>query len=311
MNRVICVVGPTASGKTALAVRLAKELNGEVISCDSMQVYRGMDVGTAKPTPEEMQGVPHHMLDVAEPGESFSVGRFTELADPVLQDVLARGKTAILAGGTGLYIDALVSGRSFADSPDEALRQSLEDRANREGTEVLLRELAEVDPETAARLHLKDRKRIIRALEIWKSTGVTMAEHDRLTRQVPPKYTAAWLGLWYSDRSVLYDRIGRRVDAMLEAGLLDEIRRLVEAGIPESSTAFAAIGYKEFLAALQGRETLEEAAEAVKQGTRRYAKRQMTWFRRNEAVFWLDRCVLSDENDLFTAARRYLADFDG
>jgi len=311
MKRVICVVGPTASGKTALAVRLARELDGEVISCDSMQVYRGMDVGTAKPTTEEMQGVVHHMLDVAAPDESFSVGRFTELADPVLQDVLARGKTAVLAGGTGLYIDALVSGRSFSDRPDDAMRKNLEDRADREGTEVLLRELAEVDPETASRLHLKDRKRIIRALEIWLSTGVTMAEHDRQTRLLPPKYDAAWLGLWYSDRSVLYERIGRRVDLMLQQGLLEEIRRLLEGGIPDSATAFAAIGYKEFLAAMQGKETLDEAVEAVKQGTRRYAKRQMTWFRRNEAVFWLDRCVYSDENDLFSAARRHLAEFDG
>jgi len=311
MKRVICVVGPTASGKTSLAVRLAKELDGEVISCDSMQVYRGMDVGTAKPTAEEMQGVVHHMLDVADPAESFSVGRFTELADPILQDVLARGKTAVLAGGTGLYIDALVSGRSFSDRPDGDLRRFLEDRADREGTEVLLRELAEADPETASRLHLKDRKRIIRALEVWLSTGITMAEHDRQTRQLPPKYDAAWLGLWYSDRRVLYERIGRRVDLMLQQGLLEEIRLLLEAGFSENSTAFAAIGYKEFLAAMQGKESFDEAAEAVKQGTRRYAKRQMTWFRRNEAIFWLDRCVCSNENDLFSAARRHLAEFDG
>ena len=310
MNKIICVAGPTASGKTALAVRLAQALNGEVISCDSMQIYRGMDIGTAKPTAEEMQGIPHYMLDVADPGESFSVGRFTQMADPILRDILAREKTAILAGGTGLYMDALISGREFALAPAPELREALERRADEEGAEALLRELREVDPDCAARLHLRDRKRIIRALEIYKATGVTMTEHDRRSRLQPPKYEARWLGLRYSDRSVLYGRIDRRVDKMLEAGLKEELQRLLAAGIPETATALQAIGYKEFLPALKAGQDLSQAAEAVKQGSRRYAKRQLTWFGRNGQIFWLDRCALPTDEDVFLAARQHLAQFD-
>ena len=306
MPHIVCVVGPTASGKTALAVALAKELDGEVISFDSMQLYRGMDIGTAKPTKEEMDGVIHHMLDVADPQESFSVGKYTEMADPILQDVLSRGKTAILAGGTGLYVDALISGREFAPVPSTGVRRELEKRAEAEGAEALLRELAVFDPDTAARLHPADRKRIIRAIEIYKETGRTMTQHDAETKKLPPKYRAAWLGLTYSERQTLYDRIDRRVDLMLQQGLMEEIRRLDIAG---ATTALAAIGYKEFLPVLEGRLSLREAAEAVKQSSRRYAKRQLTWFRRNEEIFWLDRSKLPEEA-LLDAALQHLRVFD-
>ena len=309
MPNIICVVGPTASGKTALAVQLAKEYDGEVISCDSMQIYKGMDIGTAKPEREEMQGIVHHMLDVAEPSEAFSVGRFTDLADPILQDILARGKTAVLAGGTGLYVDSLISGREFAPVPATGVRKKLEKRADEEGTEVLLKELAGFDPEAAARLHPADRKRILRAMEVYLETGKTITQHDAETKAVPPKYHAAWLGLTYSQRQTLYDRIDRRVDIMLEMGLMDEIDRLLAAGLDKAATALQAIGYKEFLAARRGEMTMAAAAEAVKQNSRRYAKRQLTWFRRNESIFWLDRSKLED-NALFPAARQYLRDFD-
>lgn len=310
MSKIICVVGPTASGKTALAVQLAKELDGEILSCDSMQVYRGMDIGTAKPTEEERMGIPHHMLSVVPPEEPFSVGRFTQMADPVLQDILARGKTAILAGGTGLYVDALISGRQFAEKGDPAIRQRLERRADEEGMETLLRELSGYDPETAGRLHLRDRKRILRAMEIYEVTGKAMSQHDAMSKTLPPKYLAAWLGLWYSDRSELYGRIDLRVDRMLQQGLLEEIRGLLEKGLPPTSTAYAAIGYKEFIRAIKGECSMEEAAEQVKQSSRRYAKRQMTWFRRNEEIFWLDRSQMT-EPELFRAVRQYLAKFDG
>ena len=310
MDKIICIAGPTASGKTDLSVALAEALDGEIVSCDSMQLYRGMDVGTAKPTEAERRGIVHHLLDVADPAEPFSVGRYVAMADPILQDVLRRGKTAIVVGGTGLYMDALMRGQSFAPCPATGAREALEQRADREGTEALLAELRTVDPETAARLHPADRKRILRALEIYYETGETMTEHDRKTRLLPPRYSPRWLGLWYSDRSQLYGRIDRRVDLMLENGLLDEVRRLLDDGVPPTATAMQAIGYKEFAAALRGECTVEEAADAVKQGSRRYAKRQMTWFRRNPDIFWIDRTAFPKNDEVFLQARQQLGDFD-
>lgn len=286
MGRIIVLVGPTASGKTALSVALAKRLDGEVISADSMQLYRGMDVGTAKVTPAEMQGIPHYMIDVCEPQEAFSAARYVELADPILQDILARGKTAIIAGGTGLYVDALIAGRNFAPYPATGKREELEREADTLGMEAMLEKLAEVDPESAARLHLKDRKRILRALEVYQETGKTITQHNLETQSIPDKYDPIWLGLDW-DREVLYSRINRRVDIMLEQGLLDELRSLLARGIPADCTAMQAIGYKEFLPVLEGTVPLSEAVETVKQESRRYAKRQLTWFRRNKKLHWL------------------------
>ena len=289
MNRIICIAGPTASGKTALAVELAKAFNGEVISCDSMQVYRRMDIGTAKPTKDEMQGIVHHMLDVAEPDEDFSVSRYCEMATPIVDDILARGKTAVIAGGTGLYMDALIKGNDFAPFPSTGRREELEERADREGIEVLMDRLKDIDPEAAAKLHLSDRKRIIRALEVYLETGETITAHNERTQKVPPRYQPLWLGLDFEDRAVLYGRIDRRVDIMLEQGLLNEIEDLLSAGIPKKCTAMQAIGYKEFLAAMDGQCTIAQAAEEVKKSSRHYAKRQLTWFRRNANMHWLVR----------------------
>lgn len=284
---LLCVVGPTASGKTRLAVELAKDLDGEVLSCDSMQIYRHMDIGTAKPTAAEMQGVPHHMLDAAEPDEAFSVGRYVELADPVLQDILARGKTCVICGGTGLYVDSLIAGRTFAPFPETGRRQELEALADREGIEAVLARLRAVDPDSAARLHPSDRKRILRAMEVYLETGKTITQHNLETQAVPPKYHPLWLGLDFEDRAELYRRIDRRVDQMVEDGLLEEIKGLLAAGVPPTATSLQAIGYKEPMAALRGECSMGEALARVKQESRRYAKRQRTWFRRNKEIHWI------------------------
>ena len=310
MDKIVCVVGPTASGKTALSVALAKALNGEVISADSMQLYRGMDVGTAKVTPEEMDGIPHHMIDVAEPWESFSAARYVEMADPLLQDILRRGKTAIIAGGTGLYVDALMAGRTFAPYPETGRRQALEQEAEAQGMEHMLSRLKAVDPDSAARLHLADRKRIIRALEVYEETGKTITEHNLETQAVPDKYQPVWLGLTYEPRQLLYDRIDLRVDNMLEQGLLEEIRSLLDHGIPRQCTAMQAIGYKEFLPVLDGSEQLETAVEQVKQGSRRYAKRQLTWFRRNPKIHWILQNRETTGSDVFSQAAEQIPFFD-
>lgn len=310
MNNIICIAGPTASGKTALAVELAKELNGEVVSCDSMQVYKRMDIGTAKPTAEEMQGIPHHMLDVAQAWEDFSVSRYCNQAAPIVDDIIAQGKTAIIAGGTGLYMDSLIRGNSFAPFPSTGVREALEARAEAEGIQPLLEELAQVDPESTGRLHPSDRKRIIRALEVYRETGITITEHNRRTREVPPKYRPVWLGLDFSDRAALYRRIDRRVERMLEAGLLDEIRSLLESGIPETCTAMQAIGYKEFLPVLRGERGLCDAAAEVCQSSRRYAKRQLTWFRRNPNMHWIVREEDGAPDEIIRQARQILQEFD-
>ena len=310
MDKMIVIVGPTASGKTALSVALAKALDGEVVSCDSMQIYRGMDVGTAKVTPEEMEGIPHHMVSVADPEESFSAARFQQMADPIVEDILRRGKTVILAGGTGLYVDTLVSGRTFAPYPETGKRQELEREADEKGMEAMLLELQQVDPETGARLHLADRKRILRALEVFRETGKTISQHNKETQAVPDKYQPIWIGLDYEDRKDLYDRINLRVDLMLEQGLLTEIRGLLDAGVPEQCTAMQAIGYKEFLPVLKGEGDLASAVESVKQESRRYAKRQLTWFRRNGKVNWIYRKKDTEFSEILQQALHYLPFFD-
>ena len=307
MNSILCIAGPTASGKTALAVELAKDLNGEVVSCDSMQVYRRMDIGTAKPSPEEMQGIPHHMIDVAEPDEDFSVSRYCAMAAPIVDDIVARGKTAIIAGGTGLYMDSLIRGNDFAPFPSTGVREKLEAEADEVGLPAMLARLREIDPDTADRV--SDRKRILRALEVYLETGETITEHNRKTRLIPPKYTPLWLGLDFADRGELYRRIDKRVDIMLEMGLMEEIRSLLDSGIPEKCTAMQAIGYKEFVNALEGREPLSQAAEEVKKASRHYAKRQLTWFRRNPAVHWLVRNG-DDDREILASARQIIRDSD-
>ena len=286
--KILVIVGPTASGKTRMAVELAQRHNGEVISADSMQIYRTMDIGTAKPTKEEMGGIPHHMIDVADPEEDFSVARYVEMAARCVDDVLARGKLPIVAGGTGLYIDSLLSGRTFAPfSPDSALRGELERELAEKGGQAMLEVLAQVDPEAAQRLHPNDHKRIIRALEVYRSTGKTITQHNRETQAIPPRYNALTIGLAFQDRQAMWRRIDQRVDEMVAAGLEDEVRRLLTSGISPKCTAMQAIGYKEFTQALSGEMTWQEAADVVKLRSRQYAKRQLTWFGRNPNTRWV------------------------
>ena len=285
---IVCVVGPTACGKTKLGVLLAKAHDGEVVSVDSMQIYRGMTIGTAAPTAEEMAGVPHHMVAVAEPGENWSVAKFAAQADRCIQDILSRGKLPILVGGTGLYLDAIVSGRDFA--PGEAggeIRARLQGRLEREGVAPLLEELRQVDPEAAGRLHPSDTKRILRALEVWQETGETITAHNARTRALPKKYDAITIGLRFADREDMKALIDARVDEMVERGLLDEVEALLRRGVPRESTCFQAIGYKEFLRYRDGGCTLEEAVAEVKLRSRQYANRQLTWLRRNGEIHWI------------------------
>ena len=310
MPQIITIAGPTASGKTALSIQLAKEMDGEIVSCDSMQVYKDMDIGTAKPTPEEQEGIPHHMLSVAEPWEDFSVSRYCAMADPIVEDILRRGKSPIIVGGTGLYMDALIRGNAFAPCPSTGRREELEALAASQGIEAVIERLRAVDPESAARLHPSDQKRIIRAMEVYLETGMTITEHNRKTQEIPPKYHPIRFTLTDRQRQTLYDRIDRRVDAMVEAGLIDEIQGLLARGIPEKCTAMQAIGYKEFVAALHGACSLEEAAGQVKQSSRRYAKRQLTWFRRNPENIWLIREDGQSSMEILDSARQYLRDFD-
>ncbi len=288
--KTLVITGPTASGKTWLAVELAKAHNGEVVSADSMQIYRRMDIGTAKPTREEMGGVPHHMLDVADPEEDFSVARYVDMAARCVENVLSRGRLPILAGGTGLYIDSLLSGRTFAAFDGRgSLREELETRFAREGGQALLTELAQVDPDAAARLHPNDAKRIIRALEVWRTTGKTITRHNEETRALPPRYSALTLTLDFERREDMWERIDRRVDRMMADGLAEEVRALLDSGVPERCTAMQAIGYKEMACALRGDGDVRAAAEEIKLRSRQYAKRQRTWFRRNreaKSLLW-------------------------
>ena len=283
--KLVCVVGPTASGKTRLAITLARVLEGEIISCDSMQIYRGMDVGTAKPTPEERAAAVHHMIDIVGPEEDYSAARYAREAGEVLEGVLSRGKTPVLAGGTGLYLDALTGGMCFAGrSEDPALRLALGELS----TEALVEKLRECDPESAARLHPGDRKRIIRALEVYAVTGETISAHNASTRDLESPYELLKIGLCWTPREQLYARIEQRVDQMLQNGWLEETRRLLEAGIPTSATAMQAIGYRELQQVLRGELEPDAAAALIKQNTRRYAKRQLSWFRRDDKTLWLD-----------------------
>ncbi len=308
MNPIICIAGPTASGKTALAVELAKELNGEVVSCDSMQVYKGLDIGTAKPTIEEQQGIVHHMLDVAEAEDDFSVSRYCAMAAPIVDDIVARGKVAIIAGGTGLYMDSLIKGNDFAPFPSTGVREKLEAQAQEQGMAAMQALLQSIDPEAAARIH--DRKRLLRALEVYYETGETITEHNRRTQALPPRYSPLWLGLDFENRAELYRRIDLRVGRMLEMGLIAEIEGLLQKGIPPKCTAMQAIGYKEFVDALEGKCSLEEAADRVRQSSRHYAKRQLTWFRRNANMHWLLRGPQTTGEEILRQARRFTAKND-
>ena len=286
--KVVCIVGPTGCGKTGLGVALAERLGGEVVSCDSMQLYRGMVIGTAAPTEAETRGVPHHMVGVIDPREDYSVARYAADAAECVDGILARGKLPILVGGTGLYLDALLRGHGYAPGTTGGeTRRLLERRWDDEGGEVLFAELRSIDPESAAALHPNDKKRVIRALEVYRETGKTMSRHNADTRLVPPRYEPVYLGLAYADREEMKRIIDLRVDRMVAQGLFDEVRALVESGVPRTATAMQAIGYKECLGCLAGECTQDEAVAEIKLRSRQYAKRQLTWFRRTEGAKWL------------------------
>lgn len=283
--KVLVVAGPTASGKTALGVALCKRFGGEVVSGDSMQIYRQLSIATAKPTVQEMQGIAHHLIDCLDISEPFSVAEYVKLAGEAIEDIAARGRLPVVVGGTGLYIHSLIDHVQYAPAPcDPALREQLRQRAVTEGGEALLRELASVDPETAARLHPNDTGRIVRALEVVRLTGQTIAGQKALSRQEPSPYEPFWVGLDFADRQVLYERINSRVDQMLELGLVEEAASLLQG--PGAPTAAQAIGCKELAPYFRGECTLDEAVEHLKRQTRRYAKRQLSWFRREPRMHW-------------------------
>ena len=287
--KILAIVGPTASGKTAVAVELAKRLDGEVISCDSMQIYRRMDIGTAKPTAEETCGIVHHLIDAVEPNVPFSCAEYVTRAAEAVKDITARGKLPILCGGTGLYLDRFLCGEMEETHADQTLRDSLFAYAEREGIEALHARLLAVDPESAQAIHPNNVKRVVRALEIYEQTGIPKSEFDRRSQVVESPYDATVIGLFYPHREVLYERINRRVDSMLADGLLEETQRLLDEGVfSVNQTAAQAIGYKELLGYLDGKETLTEASENLKTATRRYAKRQLTWFSAKSYVEWVD-----------------------
>ena len=299
--KVAAVVGATASGKTSLSVELARRLNGEVISADSMQIYKGLSVATAKPTPDEMQGIPHHLIDFVPLDEEFSVARFCELGHEAIADISCRNKLPIVCGGTGLYVDSLLNNIIFADIPsDEALRERLNAEFEERGGDALLERMRNIDPETAGRLSPADKKRIVRELEVFELSGTTLSEFSRRSRAFPDRYKSCIIGIGYRDRQKLYDRINLRVELMLRDGLLDEVKNFYSENA--GKTVVQAIGCKELLPYLRGEQTLYEAVEKLKMETRRFAKRQLTWFRRNDKIIWIYADELASFEELAACA---------
>jgi tRNA dimethylallyltransferase len=296
---LLIIAGPTASGKSDTAVELAIRMNGEVISADSMQVYRGMDVGSAKITQDQMRGVPHHLIDCAEPFETWNVVRFQKEARKALEEIDKRGKLPILCGGTGFYIQALLYDIDFTEMEENTpMRERLAAIADAQGPEALHRMLQERDPASAAAIHPNNIKRVIRALEFLEESGQSIASHNTEQRGREPAYRSAFMVLTM-DRKKLYERIDRRVDLMMEAGLLEEVTRLRDAGIPRDSTAMQGIGYKQIYGHLEGKYSLDEAVRLIKRDTRHFAKRQLTWFRREKGVRWVDVDQFADRNELW------------
>ena len=288
--KILAIVGSTASGKSALALELAERLGGEIVSCDSMQIYRRMNIGTAKPDSDELARVRHHLIDVAEPDEDFSCADYVSLATRAIEDCASRGRLPIVCGGTGLYLDALLRKNDLEpNTTDTSVRESLFELAEREGNEALWRELEKIDPESAAAIHPNNVKRVARAIEIYRTSGITKTELDRRSQMGGLRYDACVIGLCYEDRTELYERIDERVDKMIEQGLLSETEALLREGVFEHNrTAAQAIGYKELIPYLAGKITLDAALEELKMATRRYAKRQITWFSAKPYVKWID-----------------------
>lgn len=307
MENVIVVIGPTASGKTKLSISLAKEFNGEIISADSMQIYKHMDIGTAKPTLEERNGIRHYLMDEVLPSSDFSVAEFKNLAYDYIEQILKKGKVPIVVGGTGLYINSLIHNIEFSKTnSDFAYRKKLQDEANHKGNEHLHNKLKSVDPKTAEKLHINDTKRIIRALEVFHLTGNTIFYYNELSMKESPKYNFITIGLKV-DRQVLYERINARVEKMIDEGLLKEVEKLVCLGYDKYCVPMQGIGYKEILSLLNGQITFEDAVAIIKQSTRRYAKRQNTWFKRLESVQWFDVTNSLEEEKIIQKIKYVLA----
>jgi tRNA dimethylallyltransferase len=286
-SRILVICGPTASGKSDLALQLAHTLDGEIINADSMQVYRGMDIGTAKPATEQQDKIPHHLIDIVRPDQSFSAADFAEAAEKAIRDINSRGKRAIVVGGTGLYIRALLKGLVDSPAGTEEVRQELQTEARLRGNPAMLEELRQVDPELAERIHPNNMVRIIRALEVFRTTGITLSRYQQEHGFSGQRYNSLQIGI-HVERQLLYDRIDGRVNQMLEQGLLQEVQQLLNAGYGTESKAMRAIGYKELIAHLDGEYGLDEAIRLIKRDTRHYAKRQLTWFNADKDILWLE-----------------------
>ena len=307
-TKIAAIVGPTASGKTSLSIELAKELNGEIISCDSMQVYKYMNIGTAKPDTEEMAGIVHHLIDIIEPDKEFSCADYSVLAKEKISEITAKGKFPVFCGGTGLYIDNVINNTSFSEAGrNEEYRRELEEELSLFGAIFLHHKLSECDPEAAENIHPNNTKRVIRALEIYHSTGINKSEWDKRSREVESPYDARIICLDFKDRNILYERIDKRVDIMLDMGLVDEVRGIVYGkNISLSATAVQGIGYKEIIDHLRGICSLDEAVERIKQGTRNYAKRQLTWFRRNKNAHFIYVDEYEDRNEIVNLSKKII-----
>lgn len=288
MKKIAVIAGPTASGKTAAGIEAAKRLNGEIISADSMQIYKYMDIGSAKPTREEMQGIPHHMIDIVYPDEEFSVALFRKMAGELINEITARKRLPIIVGGTGLYINSLIYPYDFTDSAgDNGYREELNELAFEKGNDFVHNMLKEIDPESYTRIHPNNLRRVIRALEVYRNTGKTISEYQMESRARNPEYDASYVGLTM-DRAALYNRINLRVDRMIEQGLIEEVKKIKAMGYSKNMVSMQGIGYKEIFDYLDNRCTIEETVDIIKQSSRRYAKRQLTWFRRDDNIHWIE-----------------------
>lgn len=309
MDNVIVIIGPTASGKTKLSIELAKLINGEIISADSMQIYKYMDIGTAKPDEKEREGIKHYLIDEVYPDEEFSVARFKELSLKYIKEIINKGKVPIVAGGTGLYINSLIYNFEFSDTIcDWELRNKLAKEAMEKGNEYVHNMLKEIDPVAAERIHKNNVKRVIRAIEVYTHTNKPISVHQEESRRIPPEYNFIIIGITM-DRQKLYDRINKRVDRMIENGLVEEVKKLVEMGYDKSTIAMQGLGYKEILAYLRNEITLDEAIEILKRDTRRYAKRQITWFKRLEDVYWINMDELATQEKILKSIKYHLATY--
>ncbi len=307
---LIVIVGPTAAGKTGLSIALALELNGEIVSADSMQIYKYMDIGTAKPTMEERYGLKHYLIDEVEPDASFSVADYKQLADTYIDEIISKDKLPIMIGGTGLYIDTVVNNIRFSETIcDWDYRNHLQEIVQEKGKEYIHHLLEEVDPITAKKLHINDVRRVIRALEVYRYTGVPMSKHQEESRKEPSPYQTIMIGLTM-DRKRLYDRINQRVDIMIEQGLIEEVKGLLNMGYTKELTSMKGLGYKEIIAYLEGGISYEDAVEILKRDTRRYAKRQLTWFRRNEEIYWIDLDEFKNQEELLKECYKHIKEND-